>query len=147
MFESGSCGQLGFFPPSPLFTQSAGRHTRACLHSVFAPETGQVFQQCVLALPPWRHQEAQSVTRPHGASSLPADPPFTSSAPTGQPPLSSWTLPETRVDLTVRTAWGAGWLWVQTSRLGPSLAGFGILEGSVMTFADCGMVPGVQRTS
>lgn len=59
-----------FFPPNPptpdLFTQSVQRHTRACLDWVFAPETGQAFQHCALALPPRRHQEAQSVTRPHG---------------------------------------------------------------------------------
>jgi hypothetical protein len=79
VFESGICGQLGFFPPPPLFTQSVRRHTQACLNWVFAPETGQVFQHCALALPPRRHQEAQLVTRPHGASLLSAYPPFTSS--------------------------------------------------------------------
>lgn len=40
----------------------------------------------MLALPPRRHQEARSVTRPHGASSLYVYPLFTSPAPT------SWVL-------------------------------------------------------
>lgn len=62
--KAGSVASWVFFPPPSLFTQSVQRHTRACLDWVFAPETGQVFQHCALALPPRRHQEAQSVTRP-----------------------------------------------------------------------------------
>ena len=88
VFESGICGQLVFFfsPPSSLFTQSVQRHTKACSHWVFVSEASQGFQLCVLALPPRRHQEARSVTRPHGASSLYAYPLFTSPAPTSWVP-------------------------------------------------------------
>lgn len=85
----GSVASWVFFfspPPPALFTQSVQRHTRACLRWVFVSEAGQGFQLCVLALPPRRHREARSVTRPHGASSLCAYPPLTSPAPASRVP-------------------------------------------------------------
>lgn len=158
MFESWICGQLGS-PPTPLFTQSVRRHTRACLDWVFASETRQVFQPCVLALPLWRHQEAQSVTRPHGASLLSAYPPFTSSPFLAQHPQQPWQLgSEAAAEWTSPSEGGlsearAGvcGVWKERERLGwrPGDRSFSgrvwIPRGPVMKLAMCGLGPGLGR--
>lgn len=90
--KAGSVASWGFSPPPTprLFTQSVRRHTRACWEWVFASEPGQGFQRRALALPPRRHREARSVTRPRGASSLSAYPPFTSSSFLAAGPRRPW---------------------------------------------------------
>lgn len=162
VFESGICGQLVlfffFFSLPPLFTQSVRRHTRACLDWVFAPEPGQGFQHRTLALPPRRHQEAPSVTRPHGASSLSAYPPFTPSALPAHGPQQPWGEAACWVDITFRTrAFGGqgGGAGAEKEREGGRvtdpggdavLEGSGVLKGgSVMKLAVCGPVPGLGR--